>query len=1173
MPQVDSKSFRRLLIRNIMLPLIIGLASSGVFVILINLLIGQSQDVAKSAQIISLTNESQKAVIDGETGLRGYVITGKESFLTPYVGAVTVAPQNLEKLKILVADDPQQSARVESLKNQFEAWKIYAEKIRELKGQGRNVDMLIAEGEGKLLTDGARENFDLIIRREEAEQDDQAKLMKRLSDTVLFLVVIISLISSAVIALFGRKQMMGLSASYVAIVDASNERNRILQHQQWLKQGQSELSDKMIAAKSMKTLSDAILSHFAKYLNAQVGSFYTGINKSTLERSATFAFTDTSPEDHEIKIGEGLLGQVALEKKPLQLNKLPANYLKVSSSLGAVDAAHVMILPIVSEDAVLAVIELGFTNELQARYLDFFDQVDENVATAILAMQLREQRERLMRDVQNQAEELQTQQEELRVTNEELSEQTRMLKDAQTRLEGQHAEMEQTNAQLEEQTQILENQKDLLDRRNDVLVETKVALEQQAQELQRASQYKSEFLANMSHELRTPLNSSLILAKLLADNKDQNLTPQQIEFATQILSSGNDLLNLINDILDLAKVESGKLDINPENVALEALLTSLRKSFDPLASDKGLKLSFRIDPKAPKIIFTDHLRIEQILKNLISNAIKFTAKGSVTVTAHLDEHPRLANDKREWVRFEVSDTGIGIPPEQQQVIFEAFRQADGTTNRKFGGTGLGLSISKDLARLLGGGIEISSKVGIGSTFALELPRHYEPIEEETIRESKNKPLDAVAILTEKPVAPLVTSNSNDEVIAPVFFADDREITAKGENRVILVVEDDHKFASILYTMAHEQKYKCLVTDSAAEALNLAKKYQPNAVLLDMKLTDESGLYVLDQLKQSAKTRHIPVHVISGGDFSRQAMHMGAIGYMIKPVKHDQLLDAFARIEDRMRQDIRKVLIVEDNEIQRGAIQKLIEDKYLETVAVESGDQALKILGEQSFDCMIMDLNLPGMSGFDLLAKMNAADNQSYPPIIVYTGRSLSKDEEDNLNRYSSSVIIKGAKSPERLLDEVTLFLHKVESNLDANKQGMIENVRNREKVFETKTIMIVDDDMRNTFALTAALEQKGAKIVIAKNGEESLKKLAADRSIDIVLMDIMMPIMDGYEAIRRIRKEAVFKKLPIIALTAKATKDDQQLCLAAGANDYLSKPVDLDKLLSLIRIWLSAGWK
>ncbi len=1166
MQQVDSNSFKRLLISNILLPLIIGLVTCVVFVVMINALIKQGQDVAKSAQIISMANESQKAVVDGETGLRGYVITGKADFLEPYINARNTAPERLEKLRMLVEGNPRQVARAETLVKQFESWIVYAEKVRGLKASGRDAFATVSQGEGKMIMDRARQNFDLIIRNEELEREEQSNAMAWLTDIVLFLTIVLSLIGSAAIALFGRKQMLGLSTSYQTILDASNERNFILQQQQWLKQGQSELSDKMAVATSIKSLSESISSHFANYLNAQVGALFISVNDTSLERQATFAFTATDEQSDVIKVGEGLLGQVAAEKKPLQLSQLPANFLKISSSLGNMNASNVLIMPFFSDDALLGVLELGFADIIQPKYLEYYEQVADSVATAIRGMQLREQRERLMREIQNQAEELQTQQEELRVTNEELSEQARMLKDAQTRLEGQHAEMEQTNAQLEEQAQVLENQKDLLDRRNEVLVDTKLALEQKATELQRASQYKSEFLANMSHELRTPLNSSLILAKLLADNKDSNLTGQQIEFAKQIQSSGNDLLHLINDILDLAKVESGKLDINAENVSIDGLFNSLRKSFDPLANEKSLKLSFVIEPKTPKTIFTDQQRIEQVLKNLISNSIKFTAKGSVTILAKLD--------KKLQFRFEVSDTGIGIAQEQQQIIFEAFRQADGTTNRKFGGTGLGLSISKDLARLLGGSIQVSSMVGTGSTFTLTLPQQYLPIDESIT--DVNLPVEQPVFklpIVEKSEKVEPQKDAASEILSSGFFEDDRSSIKAGENRVILVVEDDHKFASILFTLANEQKYKCLVTDSATEAIELAKKYQPSAVLLDMKLSDHSGLYVLDQLKQNSKTRHIPVHVISAGDFSRQAMHLGAIGYMLKPVKRDQLVDAFKRIEEKMRQSIRKVLIVEDNEIQRGAIQKLIEDRFLETVAVENGIMALKILEEQSFDCMIMDLNLPGISGFDLLEKMNETANQTYPPIIVYTGRSLSKEEEDKLNRYSRSVIIKGAKSPERLMDEVMLFLHKVESSMDISQKDMLENVRNREKVFENKTIMIVDDDMRNTFALTAALEQKGAKIVIAKNGEESLRKLDSDRSIDIVLMDIMMPIMDGYEAIRRIRKDVVFKKLPIIALTAKATKDDKLLCLQAGANDYLSKPVDLDKLLSLIRIWLSAGWK
>lgn len=1163
---VNTQLFRRILVRNIALPLLVGVASCGIFVLMVNQLIAQSADVKKSAQIIAKANEIHKLFIDGETGLRGFVITDNESFLEPYTMSRQQIDRELRELQVLLRDNPVQTERVQNLRALHGSWNEYAEKVIAAERNLRPgvINSIVAQGVGKAFMDRTRQSFADMIRDEETVRDEKNDYLNRMTSIGLVVVSLFMILSAIWIAISGRRQMMSLAESYESVLRESERHNQALMAQQWLKSGQNELNEKISATYSLAGLGDVILGFSAQYLSAHVGAIYIANEDTRLVRMATFAFTPSAAHKDTVVVGEGLIGQVAKTGEPAWLRHLPQDYLQVSSILGQTSPTHVLALPFKYEGRVLAVMELGFVGEAHPRSLDYYEQIEETVGVSINAAQLRAQREHMLKEIQNQAEELQTQQEELRVTNEELEEQTRMLKETHARLEAQHAEMEQTNSQLEEQTQALEDQKELLDKKNQSLFDAKLALEQKATELQRASQYKSEFLANMSHELRTPLNSSLILAKLLADNKDGNLTKQQVDFATQIQSSGNDLLNLINDILDLSKVESGKLDIVPEDISIESMLSGLQRSFAPIAKEKKLQLKFETSG-VPDTFFSDKLRVEQILKNLLSNAIKFTSEGEVSVRVYRadDEHISVA----------VKDTGIGISPEQQEVIFEAFRQADGTTNRKFGGTGLGLSISRNLAYLLGGSIKVDSVIGQGSTFTLTLPERYQAAENINL-------LPTTPLVSKAPVHSR-NNKHHAEVKPPAdvegeprerFFPDDRD-SCTPQDRIVLVVEDDKKFAGILYDLAHEMGYKCIATNSADEALQLTGLYQPMAILLDITLVDRSGLYVLDQLKQHATTRHIPVHVISGSDFARQALHMGAIGYILKPVKRSELVEAFRKIEEKIRQDIRKILIVEDNEIQREAIRKLIEDKNIETVAVGTGEKAIQMLAQDSFDCMIVDLNLPDMSGFDLLEKMNTDEKHSYPPTIVYTGRELTRDEESQLQRYSHSVIIKGAKSPERLLDEVTLFLHRVESDLDVKKQGILQDLRNRDKVFEKRTVMVVDDDMRNIFALTAALEQKGARIVIAKNGQESLDKLASEKNIDIVLMDIMMPIMDGYEAIRRIRSQQEFKKIPIIALTAKAMKDDEQRCLEAGADDYLSKPVDLEKLLSLTRIWLMSGWR
>ncbi|KPY61697.1 Sensor histidine kinase/response regulator, partial [Pseudomonas syringae pv. spinaceae] len=706
----------------------------------------------------------------------------------------------------------------------------------------------------------------------------------------------------------------------------------------------------------------------------------------------------------------------------------------------------------------------------------------------------------------------------------------------------------------------LADQRDALDRNNEELNIAQGELQARADELQRASKYKSEFLANMSHELRTPLNSSLILAKLLAENPSENLTAEQVKFAESIYSAGNDLLNLINDILDISKVEAGKLEVRPENSSVSRLVEGLRGLFQPLAAEKKLAFTVDIQAGAPTMLFTDRQRLEQILKNLLSNAIKFTEAGAVSMV--------VSRQPGAGIVFSVRDSGIGIAEEHQQGIFEAFRQADGTTNRRYGGTGLGLSISRDLAALLGGSISVTSAPGQGSIFTLVLPEQYV---EQDPQAPGSEPLvmhTPAVLQLSVPAAPVIQPPLPAPVETPIaVFADDRD-KAPFERRCILVIEDEVRFAQILFDLAHELGYDCLVAHAADDGFNLASRYTPDAILLDMRLPDHSGLTVLQRLKELAPTRHIPVHVISVEDRQEAALHMGAIGYAVKPTTREELKDVFAKLEAKLTQKVKRILLVEDDDLQRDSIARLIGDDDIEITAVGFAQQALDLLRDHIYDCMIIDLKLPDMLGNELLKRMSTEDICAFPPVIVYTGRNMTRDEEAELMKYSRSIIIKGARSPERLLDEVTLFLHKVESQLSSERQKMLKTARSRDKVFEARKILVVDDDVRNIFALTSALEHKGAVVEIARNGLEAIAKLNEVEDIDLVLMDVMMPEMDGYEATIEIRKDPRWRKLPIIAVTAKAMKDDQERCLQAGSNDYLAKPIDLDRLFSLIRVWL-----
>lgn len=906
----------------------------------------------------------------------------------------------------------------------------------------------------------------------------------------------------------------------------------------WIKDSANTAAASIRGELSPKEVSDNILTFFAQTTDFKVGALF--IRK---EHSPYFHFISGhafSPEsEKEVVIsGEGLLGQTAVDQKVKIITPIDNYKISMNTGLGESELHHIALIPLVSDNQTIALIELAFLEAPDENQIELMHTIAEMLAISLKSSEHKLKLAELLEQAQRHAEELQAQQEELRVVNEELEQQSKALKESHVRLENQQAEMEQTNQQLEEQTQELEHQKNLLNIKN-------AELEQKSGEIKRSSNYKSEFLANMSHELRTPLNSSLILAKLLIDNKPGTLTKEQVEYAQIIYNSGNDLLNLINDILDLSKVEAGKMTIVPELVIVEGVAKHMEQMFRAIAIEKKLELKIHVDENVPHDFITDRQRLEQILKNFMSNAFKFTQEGGVSL--HIYE-------EKGKVAFAVADTGIGMSPDEQQVIFEAFRQADGTTNRKFGGTGLGLSISKEFGHLLGGEISVKSEKGSGSTFTLLLPKSYSPVSES----AKKTEFIPVVEPAPKPESSLPKNGFS--------FKDDRENIQKFTRRM-LIIEDDEDFAKILMSVAREMKFGALVAETGDEGLALAKSLQPNAIVLDVRLPDHSGMIVLDQLKMNTKTRHIPVHVISSEDFSRSALEMGAIGYMLKPVKKDELLVAFQNMSSAMEQRVKRVLIVEDDPVQRNHITQLISDSNVEVTAVETSGEALVQLSQKTFDCMIMDLSLPDMSGHELLSKLsNESSTYSFPPVIVYTARDLTDEEEQKLRLYSGSIIIKGAKSPERLLSEVTLFLHKVETELPPERQKMLRDLRSREKNLENRTILVVDDDVRNIFALTSALETHGAKVLTARNGKEALEKLSPE--IELILMDIMMPEMDGYEAMKRIRLSETYKDLSIIALTAKAMKDDKEKCLEAGANDYLPKPLEMDKLLSLIRVWL-----
>ncbi|MFP5077766.1 response regulator [Rhizobium sp. YIM 134829] len=1104
--------------------------------------------VVQTHNVIVAIDLLQSDVQDSETGQRGYLLTGNERYLEPFERAQGQIRKQLAEVATLVAENPVQRRRLSDLEGQLTVKRDELTRTIDLRraGNAQAAIDLVNSDLGKNAMDAIRATI-ADMRAEEANQR-----AIRLAD-----------MRAAYKTAFGFVVLTGVLGLMLTVLIGFLLRRVTLtrRRQAWLQQAQVGLGQALMGDKTTDELSENILRYLTDYVGAVAGLVYIK-DEQGFARSATFGVPTEASVPERLAPNDGLFGHVVQDQRPIVVGAVPEGYIRFGSGLGHEAPSYLSLAPASIDGELKAIVELGFLRPVGDHILELLEQSSATMAAAIRSAEFRTALQKLLRETQRQAEELQVQGEELRVGNEELEEQGRALKESQSRLEQQQVELEQTNSQLEEQAQELERQRDDLERANQ-------AIQLKAQEVEQASQYKSDFLANMSHELRTPLNSSLILAKLLADNPDENLTPEQVKYAQTIQSSGNDLLNLINDILDLSKIEAGHVEVRPEPVLIDRTVNTLRHMFEPLAKNKGLDFTIEVAEDAPAVVETDPQRLEQVLKNLLANALKFTEKGSVSMQIRPTGDRQLA--------ISVIDTGIGIAEEQQRRIFDAFHQADGTISRKFGGTGLGLSISRELVRLLGGSIHLQSRPGAGSTFTIVVPQVFDATV--VVPAAGRPPLPAPLPSIPPAQRPTSQAPSRSEAEAPVprprafrVLEDDR-LQSGEQGRKLLIIEDDQSFAMILRDLARELNFQALHAGTAQEALELARQFMPSAIVLDIGLPDQSGLSVLDRLKRDVRTRHIPIHIISGDDYTERALSLGAVGYALKPVQRDQLVGVFRSLEAKITQNVRRVLIVEDNDIQRDAVAKLIGSPEVETVGAATAADCLALLKEQTFDCMVLDLSLPDASGYSLLETISQDSTHSFPPVIVYTGRLLTPEEEQKLRRYSKSIIIKGAKSPERLLDEVTLFLHQVVSELPDEQQKMIRKARNRDALLEGRRILVVEDDVRNVYALTNILEPRGALIEIARNGEEALQMLQSslaqpDRRIDLVLMDVMMPVMDGLTATRMIRKMPEFKKLPVITLTAKAMPDDQQRCIEAGANDYMAKPLDVEKLLSLVRVWM-----
>ena len=1182
------------------------IAIAGVMYRSISLLGGTEDWVDHSWEVKAHGNLILKLLVDMETGERGFLITGKEAFLEPYEEGNRAYGKTMVSLKDLVFDNPVQVKRLQEIDALVRKWQEVAAKLEiaarikmdKTGGSMEEVSALIQKGTGKAVMDALRGRLTSFISTEEELLNVRIKESDRVAAQSIYVAILgtILAIMFGIVAVFfitrnvlrqvggepgaiagiteqvargdldvelerGSKEATGILASVRTMVQSLRANRDKIEQQNWLNTGQSDLEDQMRGDQSIAILCTNIMTFISNYLDVQVGTFYVNEGEGTFKLMASYAYKTRKNLSNEFKIGQGLIGQAALEKQSIVLTNVPDDYITVTSSLGKKKPRNILVIPLIYNEIVMGVLEIGSFDEFPELQTTFLEEISERVAIIINSAQARVQLQNALEVAQQQAEDLESQQKELRAANEELEEQTQKLQVSEEQLKSQQEELQVSNEELEEKTRALEMERKQVIEKNMELKDIGRDLEQRAKELEISSRYKSEFLANMSHELRTPLNSLLILAQDLVSNKKNNLDKDQVESATIIENSGQELLNLINEILDLSKIEAGRMAINIENVNLSEIAEGIMTNFKHLTYDKGLKLIVTSTENLPETVQTDQQKLDQIIKNLISNAVKFTQKGEVSVEfSRPGEEVNLSRsglDSQNAIAISVTDTGIGIPGDKQLEIFEAFHQADGSTSRLYGGTGLGLSISRELAKILGGEIQLESTEGKGSTFTLYLPIEKEEVKREGVKRDGVKREDVRREDVKR----------ESRITYHASIPDDRD-DIKENDRVILVIEDDPQFAKTLSKFCHERDFKCIHAGDGETGLRLADKYGPDAIILDIRLPGIEGWEVLEALKDDSKTRHIPVHMISVEEETIDAFKKGAIGYLTKPVTEKQLGQAFTKIEDMIDRTIKNLLVVEDDQIMRKNIIKLIGNGDVKTKAVASGKEALKELRTNSYDCVILDLNLPDISGFEVLSKLDESEDISIPPVIVYTGKDLTREEEYQLQKYATSIIVKGVVSQERLLDETALFLHRVVDNLPARKRKMISRLHDEDVLFEGKKILVVDDDMRNVFAISRVLEEKGMHVHKAGDGQNALDLLDKESDMDLVLMDIMMPIMDGYEAIRRIRSQERFRGLPILAITAKAMKEDRDDCIAAGANDYIAKPVEIERLLSLMRVWL-----
>ncbi|HYW22387.1 MAG TPA: response regulator [Nodularia sp. (in: cyanobacteria)] len=1171
-----------------------------------NELIATARQEKYSYEVLSQLERLDSQLIYAETGQRGYIITGEQRYLEPYKNAVKVLDERFQKLEILTADNIFQQLQLDKLHpliNQRIAVMKKLINLRENKGWELAQQAILTD-EGKDLMD----EIEIIIQEMSNEENvslqqrsNQADLAcQRTINTIIYSIPLVSLILGVIAFLLTRNisapltelcettenladgnlsvslphsdrldEIGVLTRSFNQMIANLQKITQKNNDQNWFNSHLADFTQMLQGQNSLESVSRMILSNLAPLVGAKQGVFYimdSADNQPILKLLSSYAYQERKHLANQFRLGEGLVGQCALEKQKILLTEVPNDYIRIHSGLGAALPLNIIVLPVLFESDVIAVIELASFQLFTNLHLTFLEQLSEIFGVFLNNIAANTQTQLLLNESQSLTEELQVQQEELKQTNQRLEQQTHQLEESQFLLKQQQEELKQSNEELQQLNEEIEEKAELLEvqnrevaRKNQEVEGARKSLQEKAEQLALSSKYKSEFLANMSHELRTPLNSLLILARLLANNTEGHLSDKQVEYSQTIYSAGTDLLELINDILDLAKIESGNLSVEIDQISFIDLQTSLNRSFSQFAQEKGISFAVELADQLPNVISNDPKRLQQILKNLLANAFKFTETGGIKLQIGVAHD--LGKSDSSMISFAVTDTGIGIPVEKQKIIFEAFQQADGTTSRKYGGTGLGLSISRELAQILGGRIELESQLGEGSTFTLYLPQIYSGSGETVISEpNTTEAVSSLSRLVTNPSAKVLTTETHK-------ILDDRDNIQPGDH-VLLIIEDDDKFARIFLEIARQHNFKVIVSLQSRAGLALAQQFKPDAITLDIHMPDIDGWTILDRLKHDLEIRHIPVHIISVDERKQRGLQLGAISYLQKPISPEDLNHALTEVKGFIERKVRNLLIIEDDPVQAQSIIELIGNGDIHSTAVNTGATALEILESQRFDCMIIDLGLPDMTGFELIEKIKQQSSLFKLPIIVYTGKELTRQEDIQLRRLAETIIIKNVRSPERLLDETALFLHQVQADFPPEKRHILEQLRQTDQVLANRKILIVDDDLRNIFAITSFLENYQMEVLFAENGRDGIEILEANPDINAILIDIMMPEMDGYETILAIRQQQQFRSLPIIALTAKAMPGDREKCIESGASDYITKPVDTEQLLSLLRVWL-----